>query len=62
MSTLFVELISILVNTSMYFNYHFDFIFFTLAQNTIVNWWIEILGRLDKHQTPQPELCAEVQK
>ena len=38
MSTLFVELISILVNTSMYFNYDFDFIFFTLAHNTIMNW------------------------
>ena len=31
MSTLFVELISILVNASMYFNYDFDFIFFILG-------------------------------
>ena len=36
MSTFFVELISILVNGSMYFNYDFDFIF--LAHDTIVNW------------------------
>ena len=28
MLTLFVELISILVNASMYFNYDYDFIFF----------------------------------
>ena len=36
MSTLFVELISILVNASIYFNYVFDAIFFILAHNTIV--------------------------
>ena len=28
-STLFIELTYILVNASMYFNYDFDFIFFT---------------------------------
>ena len=33
MSTLFVELISILVNASMYFNYDFDLSF--LYKNTI---------------------------
>ena len=35
-STLFVELTSISVNASMYFNY--DFIFFVKAQDKIVNW------------------------
>ena len=38
MSTLLVELISILVNASMYFNYDFDLIFFMLAHDMIVNW------------------------
>ena len=45
MSTLFVELISIFVNPTMYFN----FIFFILAHNMIMKWRGEILGRLDKH-------------
>ena len=31
MSTLFIELISILVNASMYFNYDFDLIFFYIS-------------------------------
>ena len=31
MSTLFVELISILANVSMYLNYDFDFIFFYIS-------------------------------
>ena len=38
MSTLLVEIISILVNTSMYFNYDFDLIFFILAHDMILNW------------------------
>ena len=38
MSTLLVELISILVNASTYFNYDFDLIFFILAHDMIVNW------------------------
>ena len=37
MPTLFAELISILVDASMYFNYDFDFIFFTLVHKTIMN-------------------------
>ena len=49
-STLFIELIYILVNESMYFNYDFDFIFFIKVHDTIVNWWSETLGGLDKHQ------------
>ena len=36
MSFLFVELIPILVNRSMHFNYDFDFIFLILAHDTIV--------------------------
>ena len=35
--TLVAELISILVDARMYFNYGFDFIFFTLVHNTIMN-------------------------
>ena len=38
MSTLLVELISILVKTSKYFNYDFDLIFFILVHDSIVNW------------------------
>ena len=38
MSTFSVEIKSILVNTSTYFNYGFDFIFFILAHDMIVNW------------------------
>ena len=38
MSILFVEPIPILFDTSMYFNYGFDFILFILAHDTIVNW------------------------
>ena len=49
MSILFVEPIAILFDTSMHFNYGFDFIFFILAHDRIVNWWSETLGRLDKH-------------
>ena len=60
MSTLFVELISILVNTSMYFNYDFDSIFFILAHDTIMNWLSETLGRLDKHQNLRLKFCAEL--
>ena len=36
-STLYFELISILVNAGMYFNHGFDFNFFVLAHDTIVN-------------------------
>ena len=61
-STLFIELIYILVNESMYFNYDFDFIFFIKVHDTIVNWWSETLGGLDKHQDLRRELCAEFQK
>ena len=50
-STLFVELISILVDASMYFNHGFDFIFFILARDTIMNWLSETLGKLDIHQS-----------
>ena len=38
MSILFVEPIAILFDTSMHFNYGFDFIFFILAHDRIVNW------------------------
>ena len=39
MSTLLVELIYIVVNTSMCFNfYDFDLIYFILTHNTIVKW------------------------
>ena len=38
MSTLFAELMSILVNANIYLNYDFDFIFFKLAHDTILNW------------------------
>ena len=53
MSALFVEFISILVDTTMYFNYD-------LAHNSIMNWWSETFGRLDKHQNLRLELCAKV--
>ena len=62
MSTLLVELISILVKTSKYFNYDFDLIFFILVHDSIVNWWSWTLVRLDKHQNLREELCAEVLK
>ena len=55
MSTLFVELISILVNASMYFNYDFDFIFFYISTRydcELVKWNI---GRLDKHPNLRPD-------
>ena len=51
MSTLFVELISILVNTSMYFNSDFDFIFFILAHNTIVKLNISEVRQTSKSTT-----------
>ena len=38
MSTLFVELKSILVNASMHFKCDFDLNFFILAHDTIMNW------------------------
>ena len=62
MPTLFAELISILVDASMYFNYDFDFIFFTLVHKTIMNLWSETLGRLDEHKKLQLELCTEDEK
>ena len=51
MLTLFVELISILVNTSMYFNYDFDFIFFILAHNTVVKLNITEVRQASKSTT-----------
>ena len=51
-----------MVNASMYFNYDFDFIFFIKVHDTIVNWWSETLGGLEKHQDLRRELCAEFQK
>ena len=46
MSALFVELISILDNTIMYFNYDFSVSF---SYKHMIWSWSETLGRLDKH-------------
>ena len=58
MSTLFAELISILVKASMYFS--FSLYVFLQTYNSIMNWLSEILGRLDKYQNVQQELCTEI--
>ena len=50
MSTLFVELISFLVNPSMFFNYDFDFIFFILTHDCeLVKWNIREVRQASKY-------------
>ena len=61
MSTLFVELISILVNANMYFNY-FNITILTLFFYISIQYDCKTFERLENHRNLQQKLCTDVQK